>query len=69
MDKKYELIENEKNDIIDIVYNSRVYGKWDKEANLMYPEDLTLDGDLIHLLEMGIQMGIQIEKDRKDEFQ
>ena len=68
MEKKYEFILNEKTNIIDIVYNNKVYGQWDKEANLMYPEDLTLEGDLTHLIEMGIQMGIQIEKNRKDEF-
>lgn len=69
MEKKklYNLVEI-KNGIIDIVVNNTIYGSWDKEANLMYPEDLTLEKDLSLLIEIGIQIGIDIEKKRKEEF-
>ena len=48
---------------IEIVYNGKVYGEWEKDANIDYPEDLTLSRDLSELIEIGIKIGKQIERD------
>ena len=48
---------------IEIVYNGKVYGEWEKDANIDYPEDLTLSRDISELIEIGIKIGKQIERD------
>ena len=50
---------------IEIVYNGKVYGEWEKDANIDYPEDLTLSRDLSELIEIGIKIGKQMERDSK----
>ena len=50
---------------IDIIYNGKVYGSWNNEANIDYHEDLTLERDLSELIDIGIEIGRQIQKDEK----
>lgn len=47
----------------EIVYNGVIFGTWDDNANVDYPEDLTLERDLKQLIDIGIEIGKQIEKD------
>lgn len=50
---------------IQIVYNNKVYGEWDNDANIDYPEDLIIGRDLNYLIDIGIEIGKQMEKDSK----
>ena len=69
MDKvKFIKSENDDN-IINIIYGDKVYGQWDKDANIRYPEDLTLDEELAILIEIGIEIGKQINSDESDYFE
>jgi hypothetical protein len=66
---KVKFIKSEKdNNIIDIVYGDKVYGQWDSDANIRYPEDLTLDEELSILIEIGIEIGKQMNSDEIDYF-
>ena len=67
---KYEFRDKEiKNcatcETVEIVYNGKVYGEWDENANVDYPEDLTLRRDLSELIQIGIEIGKQMERDAK----
>ena len=69
MDKvKFIKSENDDN-IINIIYGDKVYGQWDKDANIRYPEDLTLDEELAILIEIGIEIGKQMNSDESDYFE
>ena len=48
---------------VEIVYNGKVYGQWNQEANQDYPEDLIFGRDLNELVDIGIEIGKQIQKD------
>lgn len=62
---KYQIINKEDDeDIVEIVYNGKVYGEWYKYANVDSPEDLTLNRDLTYLINVGIDIGRQ-EKEQK----
>ena len=50
---------------IQIIYNGKVYGEWNNEANCDYPEDLIIGRDLNELVEIGIEIGRQMERDAK----
>tara|TARA_B100000768_G_C11114095_1_gene304607 strand:+ start:430 stop:642 length:213 start_codon:yes stop_codon:yes gene_type:complete len=66
---KVKFIKSEKdNNIIDIVYADKVYGQWDSDANIRYPEDLTLDEELSMLIEIGIEIGKQMKSDENDGY-
>lgn len=66
---KVKFIKSEKdNNIIDIVYGDKVYGQWDSDANIRYPEDLTLDEELSMLIEIGIEIGKQMKSDENDGY-
>ena len=66
---KLKFIKSETDDnIINIVYRGKVYGQWDEDANIRYPEDLTLDEDLSILIKIGIEIGKQINSDDEDYF-
>lgn len=66
---KVKFIKSEKdNNIIDIVYGDKVYGQWDSDANIRYPEDLTLDEELSILIEIGIEIGKQMKSDESDGY-
>lgn len=66
---KVEFIEKESTRTepryIQIVYNGKVYVEWNNEANCDYPEDLIIGRDLNELVEIGIEIGRQIERDTK----
>jgi hypothetical protein len=49
--------------VMEIVYNGKVYGEWDEESNVNFPEDLTLSRDLSYLVSVGIEIGKQMQKD------
>ncbi|MCP4648775.1 MAG: hypothetical protein GY853_01665 [PVC group bacterium] len=49
--------------IVRISYNGVIYGAWDEDANINYPEDLTLERDLSLLVEIGVLIGRQMERD------
>tara|TARA_Y100000389_G_scaffold127220_1_gene124562 strand:+ start:2683 stop:2895 length:213 start_codon:yes stop_codon:yes gene_type:complete len=66
---KVKFIKSEKdNNIIDIIYGDKVYGQWDSDANIRYPEDLTLDEELSMLIEIGIEIGKQMKSDENDGY-
>ena len=66
---KVKFIKSEKdNNIIDIIYGDKVYGQWDSDANIRYPEDLTLDEELVILIEIGIEIGKQMKSDESDGY-
>ena len=48
---------------VQIVYNGKVYGEWNQEANSDFPEDLIFGMDLDQLVEIGVEIGKQIERD------
>lgn len=48
---------------IEIIYNGKVYGEWNNDANCDYPEDLIIGRDLDELVEIGIEIGRQMERD------
>ena len=50
---------------IQIVYNGKVFGEWNNEANCDYPEDLIIGRDLNELIDIGIEIGKQMERDGK----
>ena len=50
------------------MYGDKVYGQWDSDANIRYPEDLTLDEELSILIEIGIEIGKQMNSDEIDYF-
>ena len=56
-------------DTIEIVYNGKVYGEWDENANIDYPEDLTLKRDLNELIQIGIKIGKQMERDSNEKIE
>jgi hypothetical protein len=64
---KIEFRKN-KDNIVDIIYEGKVYGKWDVDANIRYPEDLTLDGDLMNLINIGVEIGKQMIIDEQKSF-
>ena len=67
---KLKFIKSETDDnIINIVYRGKVYGQWDEDANIRYPEDLTLDEDLSILIKIGIEIGKQMNSDDEDYFE
>lgn len=47
----------------NIVYNGTVYGTWDNEKQIDCPEDLTLQRDLLELINIGIEIGKQMRND------
>jgi len=59
---KYEININDKNEVA-INYNGKCYGVWNNEANIDCPEDLTFGRDLNDILEIGIDIGRQMERD------
>jgi hypothetical protein len=63
---KIKFIESD--DIVNIVYDGKIYGSWDKDANIRYPEDLTLDQELYSLIMIGIEIGKQIIIDEQKSF-
>ena len=66
---KVKFIKSEKdNNIIDIIYGDKVYGQWDSDANIRYPEDLTLDEELSMLIEIGIEIGKQMKSHENDGY-
>lgn len=64
---KIKFIESNDN-IINIVYDDKIYGSWDKDANLRYPEDLTLDNELYSLIMIGVEIGKQMIIDEQKSF-
>ena len=50
---------------IQIVYNGKIYGEWNNDANIDYPEDLIIGRDLNELVDIGIEIGKQMERDSK----
>lgn len=66
---RIEFIKSDENEnIINIVYDGKIYGKWDDDANIRYPEDLTLDEDLSELISIGIEIGKQMLLDEQNSF-
>jgi hypothetical protein len=64
-----EFVKSQDDDnIINIIYDGRVYGNWDHDANIRYPEDLTLDEDLSELISIGIEIGKQMLRNEQNEF-
>ena len=61
---RYELVYAGK--FTNIVYDNKIYGEWNNEANIDYPEDLTLERDLSELIEIGILIGKQMKTDEKE---
>lgn len=43
--------------VIEIIFDGKVYGEWNEEANVDYPEDLTLSRDLKYLINVGVEIG------------
>lgn len=68
MDKVKFIKSNQDDNIINIVYEDKIYGQWDADANIRYPEDLTLDEELSILIEIGIEIGKQMKSDEEDPF-
>lgn len=62
MDYEFKPQLNDK-DQIDIIYNDKVYGTWNNEANVDYPEDLTIGRELNDLIDIGIAIGKQMQLD------
>lgn len=61
---EYRDTENEfEEDMVDITYNGKKYGDWCQSANSNYPEDLIFGRDLNELIDIGIEIGKQMEKD------
>lgn len=56
-----DMLPHEKN----IVHNGICFGTWDNEANINYPEDLTLERDLSYLIKIGIRIGLAIASENK----
>jgi len=71
MEKTYRLefiakkITKSEQRYIQIVYNGKVFGEWNNEANCDYPEDLIIGRDLNELIDIGIEIGKQMERDGK----
>lgn len=51
--------------LVQIIYKDKIYGEWNNEANIDYAEDLIIGRDLNELIDIGIKIGRQIEKDSK----
>ena len=62
---QYKFVTNDQG-LTEIHYNGKSYGDWNDVANIDYPEDLTLARDLKDLIDIGIEIGMQIEKDKGD---
>ena len=69
MDKVKFIKSQDDNNIINIIYGDKIYGKWDEDANIRYPEDLTLDEELSILIEIGIEIGKQMKSDEGEYFE
>ena len=58
-DVKYNIDSNNQ---VYIIYDRKIYGIWNNEANIDYPENLIIGRDLNELIDIGIQIGIQMYK-------
>ena len=65
---KYEIrVSKIDYDIHEIYYNDSLYGEWLISSNVDFPEDLTLERDLSYLIDIGIEIGKQMQKDSQND--